>query len=130
MPCLRSFLRYLWVLPASLVGLVFALFAYVCGARWRWVDGVLEVAGGILARFKRRIPFRAITLGHVIIGVEHEALARCRKHERVHVRQYERWGVFFFVLYLGSSVVAMLRKRHPYWDNYFERQAYREEDQD
>jgi hypothetical protein len=105
------------------------LVAYACGARWRCVDGTLEVAGGRLVAFKQRIRFQAITLGHVIIGVEHEALAQCRTHEHVHVRQYERWGVFFFALYLGSSLLAVLRGRHPYWDNYFERQAYREDDQ-
>ena len=127
---LRSFLRYLWVSPASLVGLLVALCAYVCGARGRWVDGVLEVAGGALATIKSSIPFRAITLGHVIIGVEHATLAHCRKNEHVHVRQYERWGAFFFALYLGASLVAALSRRHPYWDNYFEREAYREDDQD
>ena len=129
MSALRTFLRYLWVAPASVVGIVCALFAAALGARWMLVNGVLEVAGGALAALKPRIPFRAITLGHVIIGVEHEALAYCRKHEHVHVRQYERWGVFFFVLYLGSSLIALLSGRHPYWDNHFEREAYGRDDQ-
>ena len=122
-------LRYLWVSPATLVGLFFALLACACGARAQCVDGVLEFAGGRLVRLKRRIPFRAVTLGHVIIGIDHDALTRCRKHEHVHVRQYERWGVFFFALYLGASLIAALGGRHPYWDNHFEREAYREEDQ-
>jgi hypothetical protein len=123
-------LRYAWALPASLLGLLFALVACACGARGRWVDGAFEVAGGKLSTLKRRMPFRAITFGHVIIGLDHETLARCRRHEHVHVRQYERWGIFFFPLYLGSSLFAVLRRRHPYWDNHFEREAYREDDQD
>lgn len=28
---------------------------------------------------------------------------------RVHVRQYERWGVLFFPLYLGSSLLELAR---------------------
>ena len=120
-------LRYLWVLPATLVGLCFAVVAYAFGARLQRVDGVLEVAGGRLARLKPRIPFQAVTLGHVIIGLDRDVLAICRKHEHVHVRQYERWGVFFFALYLASSLIAVLSGRHPYWDNHFEREAYRKE---
>jgi hypothetical protein len=47
-----------------------------------------------------------------------------RQHERVHVRQYERFGVFFFPLYLGSSGLQLMRGRNPYLDNAFEREAY------
>ena len=67
--------------------------------------------------------FDAITLGHVVIGASPAALARCRAHERVHVRQYERFGVLFFPLYAASSALQWLRGRDPYWDNRFERQA-------
>lgn len=42
------------------------------------------------------------------------------------MRQYERWGVLFFPLYLGSSLLQLLRGRSPYWHNHFELQAYRE----
>ena len=120
-------LLYLWAAPASAVGLVLTLAARAAGARMRVIDGTLEVAGGgigpAIARLPRRLQFHAITLGHVIIGVDEARLAACRAHERVHVRQYERWGVLFFTLYLGSSVVQLLRRRDPYWDNHFERQA-------
>jgi hypothetical protein len=120
--------RYLWALPATLVGLLFAALAVCAGATARRVEGVLEVAGGLLGRIVARFPlsmrFAAIVFGHVIIGTDHALLARVRGHEHVHVRQYERWGVLFFPLYAGSSLVQLLRGRDPYRDNYFEREAY------
>ena len=121
-------LRYLWVLPASLVGLALAAFALALGARARVVAGVLEVGGGRLRSVVERLPapmrFGAITLGHVIVGLDACLLDFCRAHEHVHVRQYERWGVLFFPLYLGSSLVQWLRGRDPYRDNRFEAEAF------
>jgi len=117
-------IRYIWAAPATLVGLVLALVAISAGARAHVVDGVVEVAGGWLARARRMLPFTAITFGHVVVGVSHSALRRLRAHEHVHVRQYERWGVLFFPLYLGSSLFALVRGRDAYRDNRFEREAF------
>jgi len=121
-------LRYLWVSPASLLGLALGLLAVACGARARVVDGALEVAGGSISSLILRLPeglrFGAITLGHVIVGLDHGVLAHARSHEQVHVKQYEKWGLFFFPLYLGSSVVQLLRGRDPYRDNCFEAEAF------
>jgi hypothetical protein len=95
------------------------------------VDGVLEVAvtrhlmqQGWLAN---RLPFSAITLGHVVLGVSQHELARLRVHEHAHVRQYERWGLLFFVAYPVSSGVQWLLGRSPYWHNRFEVQARAQE---
>ncbi len=71
----------------------------------------------------RSLPFRGITFGHVIIAVTEEEMERLRAHERVHVRQYERWGILFFPAYLASSLWQFMRGRRAYWDNYFEVQA-------
>jgi hypothetical protein len=109
------------------VGLLAAGVAVGLGARARVVDGALEVGGGrmadALARAPRLARFAAITFGHVILGVDTQALDACRAHEHVHVRQYERWGALFFPLYLGSSLWAWLSGRDPYLDNHFEREA-------
>jgi hypothetical protein len=125
----RSVLRYAWAAPASVVGLVLALLARVLGARLAVVDGVLEASGGRLGEWAARLPapfrFNAITFGHVILGVSEAAIAACRAHEQVHVLQYERWGILFFPLYLGSSLVQLLCGRYAYRDNHFEREAYR-----
>jgi hypothetical protein len=120
-------LRYAWAAPATLVGLLFAGIALALGGRGRWVDGVLEVGGGFLGRGASRAPeclrFGAITLGHVILGLDDHNLDACRAHEHVHVRQYERWGVFFFPAYALSGAWQALRGRHWYLDNPFEREA-------
>jgi hypothetical protein len=42
----------------------------------------------------------------------------------VHIRQYERWGVFMVPLYLLAGAVLYLRGFDPYLDNPFEREAY------
>lgn len=128
---MSSALRYLWAAPASLVGLALGACAIALGARPRVVDGTLEVGGGWIERgilgLAPRWRFGAITLGHVIVGLNDGVLASCRAHERVHVRQYERWGALFFALYLGSSLVQLARGRDPYRDNRFEREAYGDE---
>ena len=120
-------LRYAWALPATAVGLLVAACALCAGASARLVDGVIEVDGGRLVEFVRRTRrargFVAITFGHVIIGVDHSTLHCVRAHERVHVRQYERWGPLFIPLYLGSSIVQWLGGRDAYADNRFEREA-------
>jgi hypothetical protein len=120
--------RYAWAAPASLVGLLLGLACVARGATVRKVDGVIEIAGGrthrIVAMLPRRLRFGAITLGHVVIGLDHDLLRDVRGHERIHVRQYERWGALFFPLYVGSSVLQLLRGKDPYLNNCFEREAF------
>lgn len=121
-------LRYAWASPATIVGVALSIPFLWRGARARAVDGALEVAGPAVDRLVSSLPaplrFGAITFGHVIIGVNAETLACCRSHEHVHVRQYERWGVFFFPAYIGSSLLQLARGRDPYRDNRFEREAF------
>jgi hypothetical protein len=115
--------KLIWALPCSLVGLVLALAMVAARAQARVMDGVFEVvlrpAGGAL----RWLPFRCITFGHVILAIDGAELERLRAHEQVHVRQYERWGLLFFVLYAASSAWQLVRGGRPYWDNHFEVQA-------
>jgi hypothetical protein len=121
--------RYLWAAPATLVGLLLAAVARAMGARAVVRDGALEVGGGRLVKALHRLPkamhFGAITFGHVIVGVDQAALDRSRAHEHVHVRQYERLGIFFFPAYVGSSLRQLLSGGHPYADNRFEKEADR-----
>ncbi len=120
---------YLWVLPGSLVGLSAALIAVCRGGRCRVVDGVLEVSGGGVTQILSRcsaVPgaISAITLGHVVLGASPYELDRTRVHERVHVRQYERWGPLFIPAYLLASCWIWFRGGNPYFDNPFEVEAY------
>lgn len=130
-PLAARFLRgalYAWASPVTLVGLLVALLVRATGGTVRRVDGVVEASGGVLARlFPRVLPdlhLFALTLGHVVLAEHQESAERSRSHERVHVAQYERWGLLFPFLYLGASAWALLRRRDPYRDNPFERQAF------
>lgn len=116
--------RLLWALPNSLVGLAFGLVLWPLGARMRRVDGVLEIAV-FSQRPRHRWPFDAITLGHVVLGTHAQELDRLRAHERVHVRQYERWGLLFLPAYLLAGAWQWVRGRSAYWDNPFEVEARR-----
>ena len=65
-----------------------------------------------------------MTLGHVVLGADQPSLDRTRDHERVHVRQAERWGPAFIPAYLLASIIAWMRGLDPYLDNPFEREAF------
>jgi hypothetical protein len=119
------FFRYLWASPTTLVGLV-VVVALVRRGRAAVVDGVIEAHSPTLGRALARLTplaggAAAITLGHVVIGRNARALEMTRAHERAHVRQYEVWGPFFVPAYLLAGLYELLRGRHPYLDNYFER---------
>src|SRR5687768_108760 len=91
-------LRYLWALPNTVIGLVFLPLAARGGIAI--VSGVLELHGPLVgAVLRRAVPMpggaAAMTFGHVVIGRDQCALDLTRAHERVHVRQYERWGPAF-----------------------------------
>src|SRR5688572_13249526 len=95
MRTLYSMLQYIWAFPATALGIALALLARTTGATCNIVEGVLDVGGGRIDKaisfLPRPLQFNAITLGHVVLGVDHVVLAACRAHEQVHVRQYERW---------------------------------------
>jgi hypothetical protein len=122
---------YLWALPTTLVGLGFLLPTLITGGRAQWIAGVLEIYGGITAWCLSRgtrlwMPggVAAMTLGHVVLGVDRNTLDRTRAHERVHVEQCERWGPLFLPAYLLCSSILWFRRRDAYRDNPFEREAY------
>lgn len=121
-------LRYAWAVPYTLLGLLLGGVAVLFGATVRRNHGAIEIFGGrvgaLLARLPPSLAFSAMTLGHVILAVDRSALAQLRRHEHVHVRQYECWGPLFLPAYLLSSLLQLLRGRNPYRENHFERQAY------
>ncbi|MEO6408419.1 MAG: signal peptide prediction [Burkholderiaceae bacterium] len=118
--------RCAWAAPCTLLGVCLFAPALLVGARARIVDGCIEIA---LARRKpgriwvRRLPFNAITFGHLICAVNAAELVRLRRHERAHVAQYERWGALFLVAYPAASLWQWASGRRAYVDNVFEVQA-------
>jgi len=124
----RRWAAYVWALPTTAVGVLLAGVGLATGARASIVGGVLEAHGGVLDPMLRRlVPLRggasAMTLGHVVVARDAGCLERTRRHERVHVRQTERWGPLFIPAYVVASVAAAARGRHYYRDNPFEREA-------
>lgn len=116
-----------WAAPCSLVGLVLGAAVLLGRGSATRSAGVLEFTWReSLARCgprAARLPYRAIAFGHVIVAITREELEVIGPHERVHVAQYERWGIFFFPAYAASSLWQLLRGRDAYWDNRFEVEA-------
>lgn len=115
---------YLWASPYTILGIATGL---LLGGHFAWVDGVIEIHSRRIARGLDSlwVPAMAMTLGHCVLGQTQAALDLTRTHERIHVRQYERWGIAFVPAYLAYFVVLSLRGRDGYRDNPFEIEAYR-----
>lgn len=120
-------LAYVWAAPTSCLGLL----CVVCTrSSVAVVGGVIEAHGpGLSWLFDLLAPHRdiaAMTLGHVVLGRDGDALDETRAHERIHVRQCERWGPLFVPAYLAASLLAWAAGGDIYLDNPFERQAFRD----
>jgi hypothetical protein len=119
-------LLYVWASPWTLLGALVGLAGLLTGGRARRRGPILEFHGGAVTWLLARFPVRpmAMTLGHAVLGRSGAALDVAREHELVHVRQYERWGLFFIPAYLACSLYLWLRGRDAYRENPFEREAY------
>ena len=114
--------RYAWAAPCTVAGLFPAVLVLLMGGAVQIRSGAIEIAFARTGR-ESRIPFGAMTLGHVILGQSRQVLDALRSHEQEHVRQYERWGLLFFLAYPASSLYQLLRGRNPYRYNHFEVQC-------
>jgi hypothetical protein len=125
----RRIFVYTWASPTTAIGLVFLPLALLSRGGVQIVDGVLELHGGVVAWFLQHCTLlrggaSAMTLGHVVLGRTRHLLAATRTHERVHVRQCERWGPLFIPAYIIACLIAWSRGKRAYLDNAFEREAY------
>jgi len=127
---MRRLLIYLWAFPTTAIGLLFVPLALIGrDGGMAIVEGVLELHGGLVRSFLRRCTTLpggacAMTLGHVVLGQDRQLLDATRAHERIHVRQTERWGPLFLPAYAIASLIAWWRGGSAYRDNVFEREAY------
>ena len=124
--------RYIWSSPNSLIGLLFAPTVFLGEGGVDVVDGVLELHGSFISWVLRYcVPMpggaAAITFGHVVLGRDKRTLVVTRVHERVHVRQYERWGPAFIPAYLLAALWGLITRTGMYHGNRFEREAMRAE---
>ena len=124
---LRKTLKVIWASPNTLLGSLLGLVGILFGGKAQLARGVFEYHSGLVAWLLRRFPNNvcAMTLGHSIIGIDKESLEAARDHEHVHIRQYERWGLFFIPAYFLSSAYMKYKGKNPYYDNHFEVEAYR-----
>ncbi len=117
-----------WTSPNTLLGLLWSVAARGAGGGIALVDGVIETHGPGVAWSFDRMPngrgIGALTLGQVVLARSAEDLARTRRHERVHVGQYLRWGPLFLPAYFLASGWVALRGGDPYRGNPFEVVAY------
>lgn len=123
----RGLAAVVWASPCSLLGAGIGLLMLLAGGSVRRAGPALECALPSrlqASRLVRCLPFSAITFGHVVLGNSPEELARLRNHEQVHVRQYERLGVLFFIAYPMASLIAWTQGRCPYRGNRYEVEAY------
>ena len=112
--------RFLWALPASVVG-VFLGVASLAEPRYDEGRVVFEGTKGYLWVL-RKVGFTAQTWGQVILahGRLHPVL---RAHEREHVRQWTTWGPLFAIAYHAEGLRGLVLRRGYYGGNLFERRA-------
>jgi hypothetical protein len=118
----------IWASPYTLLGLLIGSIGLIFGGRVRIVDSAVEFYGGGTKWFVQQLPHGqftlALTLGHVVLGQTGASLDISRKHEAVHIAQYERWGPFMIPVYFLSSFYVYLVGKRFYRDNPIEREAY------
>ncbi len=68
-----------------------------------------------------------MTFGHTILARTEEDVRRTHEHELVHVRQYQRWGVFFVPAYFAASLWLWCTGKDFYRENPFEVEAFYED---
>ncbi|MDX1962269.1 MAG: hypothetical protein SFX18_03895 [Pirellulales bacterium] len=128
MKSIFSLAGFIWASPNTLVGLVIGSIGLLFGGRVRVAGRAIEFYDGGIKWFVHRLPHGqftlALTLGHVVLGQTDASLVISRKHEAVHIAQYERWGPFMIPAYFLASLSVYLAGKRFYRDNPFEREAY------
>ena len=135
METLLVILKIIWALPNTIFGIFFGILGVLTGGSWQRQGRTIEFWGGIVGWILKKFPIgsygaAALTLGHVILAQDADLMRRSRKHENVHVKQYEHWGIFFLPyyflgwLYLSTLKFAFGKDVNPYRDIPFEKEAY------
>lgn len=109
----------LWILPCSLIGYLVMLFLVK--------ENDLTYRGAYFKLTRRMFPWAdAITFGDVVLVRNGKLCKQTINHETTHVQQYQKWGVLFFAIYLGSFLYNLVIYRNledAYWYIPFEVQA-------
>lgn len=128
MPPPARIFGYLWASPWTLAALCVVAVARLLGCTVIGHRGTIGCYGPAMQKLLRCAPIAggaaAITFGHVILATDRQTFDRTFEHELVHVRQYERWGLFFVPAYVLASLWLMLRRKDYYRENPFEKPAF------
>ena len=114
-------LGYIWALPVTLVALLLAL---VIGAKYSKREGLVLVF--VASEWFTNLYFvkagmAAFTWGGVIILRKNMIVwPELMKHELVHFKQCCIFGLFIVPLYGIGSLIALLRGKEAYYDNFLE----------
>lgn len=126
-----QYLKYLWALPITLLGLLLLFFALPSRPRIAWLSigdtKALCVWDGWPSIWLKKHPMGsmlAITLGHVVIASNARQLCFCGAHEFEHVRQTELWGIILPFAYVANGLWQWAHGKQFYRNNYFEERAY------
>ena len=113
MKLLRNIAVVLWASPYTSLGLLIGCIGLLFGSQVRKVGRAIEFYDGGVKWFIHQLPNGeftfAMTLGHVILGQTDASLEIARKHESVHISQYEKWGPFMLPAYYFISFYIWLR---------------------
>mgnify|MGYP001584455576 CR=1 FL=1 len=123
-------LRYIWLAPITLPMVLFNFFVG---------NKLIKVEKGIFYFYSpkatlyswwfKTFKFAAITQGAVITMLDKEYINSKRLiiHENTHVLQELTLGMSFPIVYVLNSIVVWLMGKDLYYDNWFEKQAFRSE---
>lgn len=120
-----KFLGFVWALPITVFGF---LYVWLLGAKWMglepqdWSLHYLCPENGRGQKFLHRFNIGAQTVGSLIVYAQVPG-ARMVKHERVHVRQCMKFGVFHMLFYWTLSVLAWMYGQDIYRGNDAEEEA-------
>jgi hypothetical protein len=118
---------YVWAFPVTAVGLGLTLLTALSGGRVQARGGAIEAHGGLARRLLRGNRFwkggAAMAVGHVILARDRAGLECSRAHERIPVRQLERWGVLLPAAYLLVGWRLKRRGHDAYLDHPFEQET-------
>ncbi len=118
-------------MPWTLLGLTIGMVGCIGGGRVAWYKGTIVCWGPWLSRLLQNAPISggasAITFGHTILARTEVDMRRTHDHELVHVRQYQRWGIFFVPAYLVASLRLWCSGQDSYRENPFEKEAFYED---
>lgn len=126
------FLGFIWVLPVNVLAWCWLLYLHLSGqveqVRYNSDLSLIWDIDNNSRFYKRMKGWYGFTIGGNIVCIDVKPIDKYEthiRHESVHVLQQYIFGVFFFPVYILTSVFiyCFMRNKHAYIDNFFEKWA-------